>query len=401
MIKKIIIQDFFSFKGKNEITLNQGVNILLGINGSGKTSFINVLKLLYEGIMGGFETLFQNQWGGFTQVVNVNDKPSSYIELTYVFDYNYLKQVSAISPFKSDVYYVIRINKSGESDYTLKESLYAESKTRANKDFYYLEFNNGNGKLSERDEESEKINFIKYTDGELSGHELVLCQIKDPMRYLSMHVIRKAIESFSIYGDFDLRAIRKSQSESGSLTKLKPNGENLAHLLNYIKNNKTLSYEKIEKQLPSINPVYIGIEIPYRGGGQLSISLREKGLDRTIEALHISDGTLRYLALMSILCNPERGLCLGIDEPESGLHPDMIKSICGMVKDAENSQIIIATHSPLLLNHFDLEDILVFEKNEYNATEVKRYNDGDFSDGESELLTGQMWLRGQLGGKRW
>lgn len=65
MLKSVIIQDFFSFKGRKEITLNKGVNILLGINGTGKTSFLNALRLLYEGIAGdGLVKLIQEQWGG-------------------------------------------------------------------------------------------------------------------------------------------------------------------------------------------------------------------------------------------------------------------------------------------------------------------------------------------------
>lgn len=73
MIKAIIIKDFFSFKGENEINLNPGVNLLLGINGSGKTSFINALRILDEGIAGdGLVKLIQERWGGFDQIVNFN-----------------------------------------------------------------------------------------------------------------------------------------------------------------------------------------------------------------------------------------------------------------------------------------------------------------------------------------
>ena len=91
MIKTIIIQDFFSFRGENRIGLNDGLNILLGINGSGKTPFLNAFGLLYEGVAGiGFEKLFQELWGGYMSVVNANhhDTPSM-IKLTFIFDYNY------------------------------------------------------------------------------------------------------------------------------------------------------------------------------------------------------------------------------------------------------------------------------------------------------------------------
>jgi predicted ATPase len=400
MIKKIILQDFFSFKGINEIELNDEINILLGINGSGKTSFLNAFKLLYEGVCGmGFEELFQKQWGGFNEVANVNQAKAPCIQLTYVFDCKVLKKINPSSPFETDVYYSITINPSGTTGYTICETLYTDKSEKKENPFYYLKFNNGSGRISERDENG--INF-DYKDSNLSGQELVLSQITDPLRNLPPYTIRKAIESIAIYDYFDTSSksqLRKPNSEFGS-TKLRKEGDNLTQLLNYIKNNRTLAYNKIEKHLITINSNYKSIEFSYFGS-QLYLSLREKELDKTIGALHLSDGTLRYLLLMTILCNPDRGFFVGIDEPENGLHPDMIKSICDIIKETEDSQIIIATHSPLLLNHFELEDILVFEKNEQNESKVKRLSEYDFPDWKGEFLVGQMWLRGQIGGKRW
>jgi predicted ATPase len=63
--------------------------------------------------------------------------------------------------------------------------------------------------------------------------------------------------------------------------------------------------------------------------------------------------------------------------------------------------MIIATHSPLLLNAFDLEDLMIFEKNESNETVVNKVSEEDFPNWEGEFLAGQMWLRGQIGGTRW
>lgn len=116
----------------------------------------------------------------------------------------------------------------------------------------------------------------------------------------------------------------------------------------------------------------------------------------------ISDGTLRYIILLSILLNKQGGQLVGLDEPEGRLHPDMIHSISEMIKSVSlNRQLIVATHSPLLLNDFELEDILIFEKNEENSTIVKRYFEEDFSQYEGKLLPGQLWLNGEIGGKRW
>lgn len=100
MIKRIILKNFFSFHERTDIKLNNGLNILLGINGSGKTSVINALRLLYEGVVGiGFESVFQKLWGGFSNVVNFNgEQENGDIEVTYVFDEKYLKSINKSSP---------------------------------------------------------------------------------------------------------------------------------------------------------------------------------------------------------------------------------------------------------------------------------------------------------------
>jgi len=96
------------------------------------------------------------------------------------------------------------------------------------------------------------------------------------------------------------------------------------------------------------------------------------------------------------------GICCCLDEPEIGLHPDMINTVAETIKSASvNSQMIIATHSPQLLNSFEIEDILIFEKDENNKTTVTRKVEDDFEDWNDDFLVGQLWLRGKIGGKRW
>ena len=109
MLKSVILCDFFSFKGKQEIKMQKGVNLLLGINGSGKSSFINALRLLTEGVAGdGLVKLLQEQWGGYDQIINHNgERIAPYAQITYVFDHSRLNELNSIVDFKSDVYYRI------------------------------------------------------------------------------------------------------------------------------------------------------------------------------------------------------------------------------------------------------------------------------------------------------
>ena len=169
-----------------------------------------------------------------------------------------------------------------------------------------------------------------------------------------------------------------------------------------MKNHHSFAYEKIEQLLKNINPTFKDISFDFIGSRSLLV-LREHNLSRSVPVEHISDGTLRYLLLLAILYNPDRGSLICIDEPEIGLHPDMINTIAQAMKHAakEGTQLIVATHSPLLLNQFDLEDILVFEKNKENETIVSSKQEEDFEDWQDNYLAGQLWLKGKLGGTRW
>ena len=240
----------------------------------------------------------------------------------------------------------------------------------------------------------------KYEGGMLSAQELVLRQITDPQRYLPSYTVREAINAIAGYSKFDYDKVRQP-AEANNIKRLMSTGENLSQLLSYLNNNHTFQYEKIRESLGDINPNFTGIGYNIFGN-RLYLSLHERNLSHAIDALHISDGTLKYLLLLSIFYNPKRGTLVDIDEPESCLHPDMIRSVAKMMKSAgKTSQIIVATHSALLLNAFELDDILVFEKNDRNETQIIRYSEDDFENREGELLPGQLWLNGEIGGKRW
>ena len=400
MLKTVILKDFFSFHNEVKISLNEGANLLLGLNGSGKTSFINALRLLTEGVYGnGIENLIQTQWGGYSQILNCNGKEKAFgIQLTYVFSEKTINNIFFPESFESDVYYRITICPYGPTDYYLDETIWTTSNT---KDKIYLDFHNGKGKLLEKPWTDIEI-FQDYERG-INGHELVIKQISDPNQYPFLHLIKNAIESIAVYNSFNtgessnIRQLTKYSTD----IRLWKDGENLTQILNNLKNNYSLDFDRIEDELIKVNPAYKHIEIN-NITGQSYLSLREKNLNMTIGALHISDGTLRFLLLEAIFLNPNRGNVIAIDEPERGLHPDMIRSVSEMIKEAaKNTQLIIATHSPHLLNYFDLEDVLVFEKNDYNSSTVKILSELDFSDLDDELLPGQLWLNGEIGGKRW
>lgn len=404
MIKEIILQDFFSFKGVNKVRLNDGLNLLLGINGSGKSTLLNAIRFLYEGVLGeGVEKLFQEKWGGFACVANANyEELPDTIKLTYVFDSRKLRQTSPKSPFNNDPCYEITIRRIGVSGYSLGERIYAADSRMAEQEYTYLSFRDGKGEITVYHHDGVKSEPAIFGP-ETSSQELILRQISDPLRYLPLHTLKSAITSMTIYSTFNTNGESRLRRpvEYNSSTRLLHDGNNLVQLLSNLKNTDSRCYARIEEALGVVNPNFLSFDFNVFGS-QLYLSLKEKNLNHNIVLQHISDGTLRYILLCSILLNGKRGFLIGLDEPESRLHPDMINSVGKMLKEAaQQTQLLIATHSPLLLNSFCLEDTLVFEKDAENNTVVKRYAEADFEDYGGNMLPGQLWLRGEIGGKRW
>jgi predicted ATPase len=381
MIKKITVQNFFSFGTEQTIELNADTNILVGINGTGKSNFIKAIRLLQEGINGNFEKLFSQKWGGFSSTCNFINPQANEIKISYHFDGEELEKnaISSGTNIEKEIYsviYTIIIKKIGFSNYELFEELLV------NKENIDIDF-------------SEKSDDI---------HELQISYLREFGSWYPFF-LKRSIEKISIYDYFDtsfegnLRQLSPYYSEN----KLLSDGKNLTALLSHLNGNSVKTYDKIIEELKNVNPNFKELAFTTPLAGKSLMSLKEKNLDRAITIENISDGTLRYLLLLSIFYNPNRGSIVCIDEPEAGLHPDMINGIARGIKYAaqNGTQMIIATHSPLLLNAFELEDLKIFEKDADNQSIVKSVSEDDFPDWEGEFLTGQMWLRGELGGVRW
>ncbi|WP_204106024.1 MULTISPECIES: AAA family ATPase [Spirulina sp. CCY15215] len=405
MISKVTLENFFSFRHSTIIELNSDVNILLGINGSGKSNFLKAIQLLYESIIGnGLEKIFLKNWSGFDTVANFGEDGKDYIKLSFEFDKEAIAKATNQEGFKfpNNPIYEMTIYKSGLSSYYLQEKLYSISTSANKNNFMFMDMNNARGIISTREEEKVGIQSYPQESKQMTfkSTEPILKQISDPERFYPLFTLQRALEETSVYYYFDTTfpSPIRQPSSYGTETKLLPDGQNLMTILNHIKNNHSLDYDRIEESIGKINPHFKDISFNFIGS-KLYLSLREQHLRKSVSVEHISEGTLSYLLLLSILFNPERGNLICIDEPETSLHPDMINTIANAIKQAsKETQLIITTHSPLLLNLFDAENIVVFEKNDRNETEVNTKFQEEFDE---KLLVGQAWLQGLIGGKRW
>ena len=136
--------------------------------------------------------------------------------------------------------------------------------------------------------------------------------------------------------------------------------------------------------------------------GTVALFLEEAG-NRSIPATRLSDGTLRYLCLLAILLHPDPPPLICIEEPELGLHPDVLPMLCDLMVDASSrSQLIVTTHSDVLVDALtdQPESVVVCEKHG-GQTEMRRLDRAELSKWLEDYRLGDLWTSGELGGNRW
>jgi len=136
-------------------------------------------------------------------------------------------------------------------------------------------------------------------------------------------------------------------------------------------------------------------------GGTVQVFLQEGSI--TIPATRLSDGTLRYLCLLAVLCHPTPPPLVCIEEPELGLHPDILPTLSDLLREASGRcQLVVTTHSDVLVDALtDTPDaVVVCEKHE-GQTEMRRLDKADLAAWLERYSLGELWRKGELGGNRW
>ena len=131
--------------------------------------------------------------------------------------------------------------------------------------------------------------------------------------------------------------------------------------------------------------------------------LHEPGFDPPISPTRLSDGTVRYLCLLAILCDPEPPPLIGIEEPELGLHPDLLPKVADLLVAASaRTQLIVTTHSDILIDALtDWPESVVIVEKHAGQTSMQRLDAEKLRAWLEKYRLGQLWTRGDLGGTRW
>ena len=402
LIRRLKISGMLSFGPKGIDLPMEPLNVLIGPNGSGKSNFIEALALLQAAPrdlsapvrrMGGISEWL---WKG----EGAKERPNVNVVVSYP---------NSTMPLR----HLLLIGQQGERFEVRYESIENERPNAGEERpvFYYvsgLDTRTSDGLahpvINELVDEPGRQRRERVLRREtVLPDASILSQREDPDRYPELGWLQDQYRQIRLYRNWEFgpdAGLRRSPRADEPSTFLTERGENLPLVLSKLRGDRRQQFVKFLQQL------YDGIE-DFQvevGGGRAELFVVEKGAgERYIPASRLSDGTLRYMALAAILLDPEPPPLVVIEEPELGLHPDVVLGIGDMLVEAsQRTQLVVTTHSRVLINA--LEDypssVVVCEKYD-GESRFERLDPKYLSIWLEKYSLGYLWSTGEIRGNRW
>ena len=349
-IRRLEMRGLLSFPPDMPAFELQDLNVLIGPNGSGKSNVIEAIELLratptdFAGAIrdggGAAEWLWKGE--AAKNVANIEietgDQP---VGLTNPPEL----------PFRYRLEFVTANTRVEVSDEAIEETAPREAGSNP---YFYYRFQQGHPVINIR--ELSDTHHGKTTIRRLQRHDLlpdqsVLAQIKDPDRYPELTWLGRQFGHIQMLRDWTIgryTAPRKPQPADLPEDRLLPDCANLALILNKIEHDQVWS--EFNRLLKRFFPRFERMSTKV-SGGMIQFYLHEAGFNSPVPATRLSDGTIRFVALLATLLTPSPPPLVCIDEPELGLHPDAVSLVADLLIEAsERTQLIVATHSDVLVS---------------------------------------------------
>ena len=361
-IDRIQIQGFKSIRHA-DIRLNP-LNVLIGPNGVGKSNFIGLFKLINNVIERRLQ-VYVGTTGGANGILHFGRKktPSMRVEFTFSDAINgYICQLMGTD---EDLLFFA------------DESTWFHDQRNCDK---------------------------PYTSGLGSGHKetRLLNANGNPDRGIAGYVVT-AMQSWRIYHFHDTspEAKVKQACELHDNRALKGDASNLAAFLYFLRAQHPAHYRNIVDAVRMVAPFFEDFVLEPLALNQqmIRIEWREKGTDHVFGPGVLSDGTLRFVCLATLLLQPHLPSTILLDEPELGLHPYAITLLAELLRGASTkTQVIASTQSTSLVNQFEPQDVLVVEREEGQSV-FKRLEKGAMDAWLEDYGLGDLWEKNLLGGR--
>lgn len=353
MLDRIKIEGYKSIRNL-DIELKP-INILIGSNGVGKSNFISFFKL-----------------------VNI------------IYEQR-LKQYSLKSGVDNLLHYGRKQTENIHGYLNFGNNAYS----------FKLEPNNDGGLFIS---EENSIYHPAINNRSFWNHDVQESRIKNSTSIRDRY-LREHMETYKIYHfhDTSISAPLRTPSNINDNRHLKEDGDNLAAYLYLLQQKFSKNFKRIEKTIQSIAPFFQNFNLnPDRlDESRIKLVWTEKDQPETyFDASHLSDGSIRFIALTTLLLQPNLPKVIIIDEPELGLHPVAINKLAGLIKSAsqKDCQIIISTQSVNLLNNFEPENIITVDKNDKQSS-FSRLESNNLKEWLNDYSLGELWTKSVISGQ--
>jgi predicted ATPase len=359
----ITVKGFKSIASVEKLELRP-INVLIGPNGSGKSNFIGLFAFL-QAIREGQLQDYVLRNGGADKLLHFGSKITSSMHVHISFDSETNQYSIDLQPTASDELV------------PQKESALFWNKERYSQPY------------------SERL--------PTAGREAGISIAKQSTRVGGY--VRRHLERWRLYHFHDTSSTSpmKKTADVNDNRYFRADGSNVAPFLFFLREKYPDSYRLIQHTVQKVAPFLEDFLLePQRlNVDKIKLEWKHKGVDAYYDASSLSDGTLRFIALATLFLQPKiyRPSIILVDEPELGLHPYAIAMLASLIKTAATeTQVIVSTQSPLLLDHFDPEDVLVADRVN-GGTRFTRLNAGPLEQWKDEYSLGQLWEKNEIGGR--
>ena len=384
-IRSLRLTNFLSFGGKGQEIELQGLNVLVGANGSGKSNFVEALGLLSASVTDLSEPIRQ---GGGIGAWFYNGDRGKRIEI----------RVVASAPEPSDVLeHTLGLAEVNQKLSVESESIYKEMYGDGfGPEGFVYELRDGEPYIGAPTGMQSRLGLTPL------GSQSIFSQLKGRPLFSDFGALQNLYGRIHLYRDWTfgprsvLRGPQASDLPSESLSGDFSNLFLMLNKLDFEPEARAEFLERLREFLPEVGNYTLQIQ-----GPTVQLFLRQGRYH--VPATRLSDGTLRWLCLLAILVAPSPPGVVVMEEPELGLHPDMINTLAEMLrKAATRHQIVITTHSDILIDALSdvPESVMVVEKGEAGTT-VRRLDAESLKPWLEEYRLGRLWMKGQIGGTRW
>ena len=358
------------------------VMALIGANGVGKSSFMDALSLLAASAKGSLHQRL-NDLGGVAALTTRGSLGG--ITLTVELD----------NPGYEPLDYNLYLVPQG-TGYAISEESLTQAATRN----YSTPFKHFEAKYGDIHFSDPVTRSLQKLDWEHDHLESALSQI--PRMYRQSEQSRRTLSSVAQYHVLDVgqRAPVKLPQQLRPATLPGQNGEDLAPFLYNLREVEHGKYEAVEDALRAAFPKFESLSFPVVATGMISMTWKEKSFRNSFNMNELSEGTLRFLWLVSLLQSPDLPTITMIDEPEVSMHPELLSLLSDLMREASvRTQIIIATHSDRLVSFLEPREVVVMDVDEDGGASMSWGDSLDLDHWLAEYSLDEVWQMGIMGGR--